>query len=399
MAFRRVKLIDILECLESGSRPKGGSVSNGIPSIGGEHLDRSGNFKFKNLKYIPVNYYTNMKKGKIEKNDILIVKDGATTGKTAFVDGNFPFAKAAINEHIFRLKIKTDLADAKYIFYYLFSNVGHDEILRDFRGATIGGISRKFAEITKIPLPPFATQQKIAEVLDKAQELIDKRKEQIEKLDMFLQSVFVDIFGDPKKNPRGWEKGKIRDMVSEVRYGTSKKANDKIGQYPILRMGNITYGGYWDFTDLKYIDLDNSELSKYLVYKGDLLFNRTNSKDLVGKTAVYKKNTPMAYAGYLIRVRVNQRATPEYLWGYLNSNYGKLILKNICKNIIGMANINAQELQNVEILSPPLDIQNKFAQIVEETERQKELMQKGLVEMENNFNSIMQKAFRGELFA
>ena len=93
---------------------------------------------------------------------------------------------------------------------------------------------------------------------------------------------------------------------------------------------------------------------------GDLLFNRTNSKELVGKTAVFDQVEPMAFAGYLIRVRTNEDGNPYYLWGFLNSAYGKHILKSMCKNIVGMANINAQELQDIEVPKPPRQLQNEY---------------------------------------
>ncbi|EHL2708408.1 restriction endonuclease subunit S, partial [Escherichia coli] len=124
--------------------------------------------------------------------------------------------------------------------------------------------------------------------------------------------------------------------------------------------GNITYQGGWDFTDLKYLDLSVKEKDKFLVKEGDLLFNRTNSKELVGKTAVYEENRPMAFAGYLIRVRPNPIGNNYYISGYLNSIHGKITLMNMCKSIVGMANINAQELQNIEILIPPKHLQDEY---------------------------------------
>nr|WED69179.1 hypothetical protein PJ912_03420 [Pectobacterium colocasium] len=100
--------------------------------------------------------------------------------------------------------------------------------------------------------------------------------------------------------------------------------------YPILRMGNITYNGAIDVSDLKYITLNEKEKLKYLVAKGDLLFNRTNSKELVGKTAVYDRDEPVAIAGYLIRVRTNDKGNSYYLSGYLNSSHGK---KNLAEHV------------------------------------------------------------------
>ncbi|SHH49494.1 restriction endonuclease subunit S [Tepidibacter thalassicus] len=304
--------------------------------------------------------------------------------------------QAAFNQQINAIIPDEKVCNSKFLAYNIFYN---KEKLKAIANAPVVPIINKkqFSEL-EIPLPPLETQKKIANVLDKAMALIDKRKEQIQKLDEFIQSVFLDMFGDPVNNPKGWEKGKIRDISLSTQYGTSKKASESKGNYPILRMNNITYNGNWDFSSLKYVELDEKESQKYLVYKGELLFNRTNSKELVGKTAVYREDKPMAFAGYLVKLIPNKKANSEFISGYLNSVYGKKTLYSMAKNIVGMANINAEELKNIKIYIPPIELQNKFAQIVQKTEKQKELLQKSLVELENNFNSLMQRAFKGELF-
>lgn len=173
------------------------------------------------------------------------------------------------------------------------------------------------------------------------------------------------MFGDPGSNPKNFEAGTIRDFVASANYGTSEKASEEVGKYAILRMNNITYQGGWDFSSLKYVDLEPATAHKFLTQRGDLLFNRTNSKELVGKTAVYMRDDPMAIAGYLVRVRMNERANPHYVSGYLNSAHGKQTLASRAKSIVGMANINAQEMQDIPLLLPPIDLQDKYARIVE----------------------------------
>ncbi|EIQ7136008.1 restriction endonuclease subunit S, partial [Escherichia coli] len=214
-------------------------------------------------------------------------------------------------------------------------------------------LSVKKIQDIKIRLPSLKEQKRIAAILDKADAIRQKREQAIKLADDFLRAKFLEMFGTPANNIHRFPKGTIRDLVDSVNYGTSAKASIDSGEYPILRMGNITYQGRWDFTDLKYLDLSVKEKDKYLVKEGDLLFNRTNSKELVGKTAVYEEDRPMAFAGYLIRVRPNSIGNNYYISGYLNSIHGKITLMNMCKSIVGMANINAQELQNIEILIPP----------------------------------------------
>ena len=200
------------------------------------------------------------------------------------------------------------------------------------------------------------------------------------------------MFGDPVTNPKEWESGTIRDIASEVKYGTSSPATEG-GKYIYLRMNNITYDGHLDLSNLKHIDLPDDQLAKYQVQKGDVLFNRTNSKELVGKTCVFKEDIPMVIAGYIIRVRVNARANPEYLSAILNSKYGKRTLLDMCKSIVGQANINAQELQNIDILIPPLALQNEFAAFIEQLDKSKFTIRRSLEKLEMLYQALLQEYF------
>ncbi|MEZ0539388.1 restriction endonuclease subunit S [Fibrella arboris] len=280
--------------------------------------------------------------------------------------------------------------DRNYLVHAISQKVLHFKEIS--RGATIKGVTRDDLVKIQLPLPPLAEQRRIAALLDQADALRQKDRQLLAHYDKLAQSLFLDMFGDPVKNEKGWKRTKIRDLVSEVKYGTSKPAEDK-GSFPYLRMNNITYEGHWNFTDLKYINLTKAEEAKYILQKGDLVFNRTNSKELVGKTAVYQRDEPMAIAGYLIRSRVNEKAKPEYISAYLNSKHGKATLKGMCKNIIGMANINAQELQEIDILQPPLSLQTQFAQLIENIEQQKTVVRQQMVASEALFGRLLQESF------
>ena len=106
----------------------------------------------------------------------------------------------------------------------------------------------------------------------------------------------------------------------------------------------------------------------------------------------------MVIAGYIIRIRMNERALPEYLSAVLNSKYGKQVLYGMCKTIVGQANINAQELQDIKIFIPPIELQKQYVDFIKQVEKTKSEMKNSLKELETNFNSLMQKAFKGELF-
>ncbi|MED8922972.1 restriction endonuclease subunit S, partial [Escherichia coli] len=243
----------------------------------------------------------------------------------------------AINQDLKALFIKdNDVVDRNYLFRWLESQSSLIE--SEGKGATVKGITLPFLKGLNVPIPPINEQKRIAAILGKAEDIRQKREQAIKLADDFLRAKFLEMFGTPANNIHRFPKGTIRDLVDSVNYGTSAKASIDSGEYPILRMGNITYQGRWDFTDLKYLDLSVKEKDKFLVKEGDLLFNRTNSKELVGKTAVYEEDRPMAFAGYLIRVRPNSIGNNYYISGYLNSIHGKITLMNMCKSIVGMAN-------------------------------------------------------------
>jgi len=304
------------------------------------------------------------------------------------------FGKALLNQRVVRISPRAGV-DSRYFYWVIDKIVLKLEALA--KRAVIANVSVSDLKAFEIPLPPLAEQKRIAAILDKADTIRRKRQQAIQLADEFLRSVFLDMFGDPVTNPKGFPLGTIRDLVESANYGSSAKASEAGGDYPILRMGNITYSGAIDMTDLKYIDLSEKEKTKYLAVKGDLLFNRTNSKELVGKAAVYDRDDPVAIAGYLIRVRINKKGNGYYVSGYLNSAHGKATLQNMCKSIVGMANINAQEMQDIPILIPPVDLQNRYRDIFVYTKEKLATHQMALSENNELFDALSQRAFSGQL--
>ncbi len=329
---------------------------------------------------------------KIINGDILIAMSGATTGKFGIYKAD---EIAYQNQRVGCFKILDhDILNQTYLLQVL--NTIKPIIEKTANGGAQPNISANAIEEITIPLPSLPDQIRIAEILTQAENLITQRKESILLMDELLKSTFLEMFGDPTTNQKQFPKATIRDLVIEVKYGTSKPAEDE-GIFPYLRMNNITYDGYMDYSNLKYINLEKKDEAKYVVKKGDILFNRTNSKELVGKAGVYNEISEMVIAGYLIRIRTNERANPYFIWGYLNSIHGKKTLFNMCKSIVGMANINAQELQDIKILIPTLDLQNKYEILVEKVETLKKDYQASLKELENMYGVLSQNFFKYEL--
>ncbi|NRS87774.1 type I restriction enzyme S subunit [Flavobacterium sp. 7E] len=393
--MEKVKLKKLIEKAISG---EWGSEGDQISIIRSTNFTNEGRL---NLKEIVTRNIDRKKveSKKLQKGDIIIEKSGGSptqpVGRVVYFDLEGTYL---CNNFTSVLRPRSEIIHPKYLHYQLFSSHKFG-LTNGFQNKTTGIINLKldrYINDLEIPLPPLPTQQKIAAILDKADELRQYNKQLIEKYEALTQSLFLDMFGDPVRNEKGFELVTIRDLCNEVKYGTSEKASEE-GKYPYLRMNNITYSGYMNFKNLKYVNLTDKDLPKYIVKKGDILFNRTNSKELVGKTGIITNDDIYVIAGYLIRVRTNKLANPYFIWGHLNSKWAKLTLNNMCKNIVGMANINAQELQDIKILQAPIALQNQFAERVQAIETQKQQAQEALEKSEQLFQGLLQKAFKGEL--
>lgn len=150
---------------------------------------------------------------------------------------------------------------------------------------------------------------------------------------------------------------KIGDIAELIQYGISERANTAGSGTPIIRMNNLQPLG-WDLSDLKHIDLDDADLKRFGLRKGDILFNRTNSKELVGKSEVFSEDGDWVFASYLIRVRLDHsKAMPEFVSAFLNTEAGRIQIDQVSRQIAGMSNVNAEELRALEIPLPPLATQ------------------------------------------
>ena len=289
------------------------------------------------------------------------------------------------NEAIMAFNLKDGYyIDSSFLYYYLQSY--------KWQGANkaVMGLTLNKATISKqiISIPPLPIQQKIVAELDKVCLIIDKKKQQLKELDNLAQAIFYDMFGDPVENEKGWEVKKLGEECSEIRYGTSRPAVEN-GKYGYLRMGNLTSSGHLDLSDLKKIDIPDDEIEKCIVRNGDILFNRTNSLELIGKTCMFDLEEPMVIAGYIIRVRLKSTLHPRFVAILFNLPSMKKILRKMAKGAVNQANINSKELASISIILPPLALQQSFAAKIEAIEKQKELISRSIKEAQTLFDERM----------
>jgi len=320
------------------------------------------------------------------REDCFIVARFAMSAQcTRFVKGKFFLNDSG-------LSVSTKSSDLSQAFVDKALLANNDVIYSMGKGMAQRNLDMPSFRNLLIPVPPLETQSRIVAELDLLQGVIDKQKAQLKELDTLAQAIFYDMFGDPVENEKGWEVKKFGDECSEMKYGTSRPSCEN-GKYPYLRMCNISNDGHLDLNNLKTIDVPNDEVEKCIVRYGDILFNRTNSIELIGKTCMFDSETPMIIAGYIIRVRLSEKLESRFISCLFNMPSIKKKLRAMAKGAVNQANINSRELASVIIPIPPLSLQQSFAQKVESIERQKELINQSIREVQTLFDSRMEYYF------
>lgn len=281
-----------------------------------------------------------------------------------------------------------------YLYYCL--KIKTPEIINRAAGSTFKEISLGSISKITIPVPPLPVQKQIVAILDRAEKLKEKRQKTNEQTNKIIQSVFYEMFGEPRTNDLKWPRHCLKELLIEYKYGTSVKSS--ANGDPVLRIPNVI-GDAIDLNDLKYVNLQDKEREKLLLKKGDILFVRTNGNpSYVGRCAVFNLKGDYVYASYLIRGRFDlSRINPIFLNCMLRTASGKAMLREKARTSAGQYNINTEGLGSIQIILPPLILQNEFAEIVKKIESLKEKQKQSTEDISTLFDALMQKAFKGEL--
>ncbi|MFQ5852317.1 MAG: restriction endonuclease subunit S [Candidatus Binatia bacterium] len=401
--WKSVSISQVLETIESGKRPKGGvrNVSDGVPSVGGEHLTWDGGFDFSETRYVPVSFFESMQKRKVRVGDVLVVKDGATTGKTAFVNQTFPFSKAAVNEHVFVLRSRSDVCLGKFLFYTLFSPLGQRQIQQSSHGAAQGGINQQFVDEVMIPLPPLSEQlrivAKIEALFDRIREAKRLRAEGAKDLGQLMAAELADVFPDPRGElPEGWEGKNVEEISERPQYGYTQAAKDEAVGPKFLRITDIQ-NGQVNWEAVPYCDCDAAALKKYKLQAGDLLFARSGAT--TGKTFLVAQCPEAVFASCLIRLRLRPQIMPEYVYWFFQSTY---YWEQVRLRGAAQPNMNARILGDLRVPIPRSEneqrgIVARIEGIAETVGGMKQRQEDTDAELKRLEQAILDRAFRGEL--
>lgn len=264
---------------------------------------------------------------------------------------------SCVDNNVMAITPNAERLDSDFLYFLLLT-----KNLSDFASdSNPPSIRKSEVEQWKVRIPPLPEQRRIVDLLSRAEGIVRLRQEAEKKAAELIPALFLDMFGNPATNPKGWPMATVGDILDSADYGSSTKASSEGTGLPLIRMGNVTYSGDLDLTDLKYVELRPAEVERYSLRNGDILFNRTNSKELVGKTGLWDGSREAVGASYFIRLRVRRElANPFFLWAFMNTAHMKRVLFDTARGAIGQANINSKELKAFPVPVPPLVLQNGF---------------------------------------
>ncbi len=373
----------------------------GLPIIRIQNLNREeSQFNYCNFS-VDEKYY-------VEKGDLLFAWSG--TPDTSFGAHIWLGARAVLNQHIFRIIID-ETKITKQFYLYALNHKVKEFVSKAHGTAGLAHITKNKFEESIISLPPIPEQNRIVAKIEELFSSLDKGIENLktaqQQLKIYRQAVLKWAFEGKLTNknvvdgelPEGWKWVRLGEVCTNVEYGSAAKSKEK-GQVPVLRMGNIQDGKFnWD--DLVFTD-DEVEINKYLLKRNDILFNRTNSPELVGKTAMYKGERPAIFAGYLIRVIcIEDLVDAAYLTYYLNSHAARKYGSSVKSFGVNQANINGTKLKSYPLPLPPFAEQNRIVAEIESRlsvcDRIEDTINESLKQAEALRQSILRKAFEGKL--
>ena len=300
-----------------------------------------------------------------------------------------------------RTYIIEDNSDGKlympYLYYFM------EGYIEELRKQAIGGVIKyiKLGNLTDalIELPSYNKQKKVVNILEKSKKIIELQDDEITKFDQLIKARFVEMFGDPYINPLKWKKLKIKDAVTiEPQNGLYKPQSDYVTDgsgIPILRIDGFYDGMVTDFASLKRLKCSETEQQRYLLLEDDIVINRVNSIEYLGKCAHIKDLLEdTVYESNMMRMHFDpEYYNPVYICKLLCSQFIYDQIVNHAKKSVNQASINQKDVLDFNIYQPPLDLQNEFANFVQQIAKSKVATQKALDETQLLFDALMQEYF------
>ena len=331
----------------------------------------------------------------VKKTGLTILPKG-----TVLFSSRAPIGKVAIAgcdmycNQGFKNLICSDVINNKYLYWYLKSKTTYLNSLG--RGATFKELSKKILAEVELEVPHIKRQNEIVQRLERLCSIKKKRLEQLQKLDELIQARFVEMFGDLMFNQYNWPLVKIADISAFLKSGLSRKLSDVDIGLPVIRSGNIQ-NGQFIYGDVKYWykeDPKGAKTEEYVLEDGDILINFINSVSQIGKTAVYRDvGRKCIYTTNIFRMKLNDNCNECYYNWFAMSDYYYRQLQNIIQPAVNQASFTTVNFLKLNIPLPPIELQNQFADFVNQVHKSKVEIQQALEKTQLLFDSLMQQYF------
>ncbi len=337
----------------------------------------------------------------VRDGDVLVSTVRPNLNAVAMVPAHLSDAIASTGFCVLRCHPQT--LDRNYLFHWVRTAAFVNDMIRKATGASYPAVSDRIIKESQIPLPPLSEQKRIADILDKADAIRRKRQEAIGLTEQLIRSAFLDMFGDPVANQRQWPVKKLHDISTRIMSGTTPKGGKQV--YPEEGITFFRSQNVWRnrivLDDIAYIDEDtHRKMARSSLRKKDILitktgrFNTENSS--LGRAAMFMGQDDSANInGHVYLVRLEAEAIHEFVLFALTMDEYREYIRRVCVGGIDKRQINKEHLEEFPIISPPRDLQIRFAAVVKSHERQSEQMKTQLAEANDLFNSLVQLAFKG----
>lgn len=351
----------------------------GLPII---RIQNVGNDSEKDFVFWPGEY---KERFVVRKGDVLLTLSGS------FRLAEWQDEDALLNQRIVKLTPSNDL-DKRYFIRFMETQLKKIESMG--RHALVNNVSVTDIKNFQIPVPPLEEQKRIAKILDAADALRAKRRESLAQLDALLQSTFLDLFGDPFENPKGWPRTLVEneiDFLTSGSRGWAKYYSDDGALF--IRIQNLK-SGRLDFTDMAFVTPpESAEAKRTRVKPGDVLLSITAD---LGRTAVVPYGVPVAHINQHLAILRFKTMNPTFVAYQLATQGGVMQFQRLNREGV-KAGLNFKDVNSVKLIKPPQALQEKFSKIVEEIEEQKKRLIRHSSSLNDLFASIQDKAFSGEL--
>ena len=333
---------------------------------------------------------------KVVPKGAVLVTTRVTVGKTGVAG-----TQLCLSQDVTALELhQPSIVSPHFVAWFLKSR--RDSLLQKNQGSTIAGITRDALALEKIPLPPLSEQQRIVEILQEAEHIRRLRSQAEAKTAELIPAIFREMFGDPFANPKSWpiqELGKL--LIGTPKNGLYKPAEKYGAGTPIVRIGDFYDGRIVALERLQRVRLSDKEDAQFSVENGDLLVNRVNSIEYLGKSVILSGiSEPTVYESNMMRLRPRRDTIlPEYLIELFQSTSFIGLLRRRAKQAVNQASINQGDVTSLRCPVPPLERQQQFAAAVREVDGVRLEGLRGVRSESSMFNSLLAHAFTGELTA